>query len=449
MKPEKPDLSRRAFIESIAAAGAVAVSACASAPKAQPQAAPAGPAAAAVTPKAPDGRPLRAGLIGCGGRGCGAAANFLDAGPNLQVTALADVFPDRIAEARQLLKQERGQDIPESRCFVGFDAYQKLLETDVDVVLHATPPHFRPVHMKAVVDARKHLFMEKPVSVDVPGAKTVMQEAERAAGLGLSIMTGTQLRRDLQRMEVQKRVRGGMIGDLRSLRVIRNQGALWYRVPQPGWSEMEYMIRDWVNWQWLSGDIIVEQHIHHLDAVLWVLGTPPASAVGMGAHVRRRTGDQYDFFSVDYGFDGGVHMHTTIRQLNGCANEREETFIGTKGTASLEGVIYDLAGKPVWRYEGPMNNALVQEHVDWVTAIRTDKPINTAKETALSTLMAVMGRDSAYTGKAISWTDLMASTARLGPAQYAWGPVPMPDSAPLAGVENGPPLNAATAPAQP
>jgi len=442
MKPDNTDISRRVFVGSLAAAGAAAVSACASASAPRAQTTPAVPALQTLQPKAPDGAVLRAGLIGCGGRGRGAAVNFLDAGPNLQITALADVFPDRLADARRVLKNQRGQDIPESRCFAGFDAYQKLLDSGVDVVLHATPPHFRPMHMAAVVDARKHLFIEKPVSVDVPGAMAVMQSAERAATLGLSVMTGTQLRRELPRMEVHRRVRDGAIGEIRSVRAIRNQGALWYRVPQPGWSDMEYMIRDWVNWAWLSGDIIVEQHIHHLDAILWVLGKTPAKAVGMGAHMRRRTGDQYDFFSVDYEFDDGVHMHSTIRQLNGCANVREETFIGTKGTASLDGEIYDLAGKPVWKYDGPVNVALVQEHVDWVTSIRTGKPVNTVKETALATLMAIMGRDSAYSGKAVAWDELLASTTRLGPSEYAWGPVPLTPAAPVAGLESGPPLNA-------
>jgi predicted dehydrogenase len=271
-----------------------------------------------------------------------------------------------------------------------------------------------------------------------------MKVAERAASLGLSIVTGTQLRRELPRIEVWRRVRDGAIGDIRSLRAIRNQGALWYRVPQPGWSDMEYMIRDWVNWTWLSGDIIVEQHIHHLDAMLWVLGKTPVNAIGMGAHVRRRTGDQYDFFSIDYEFDNGVHMHSTIRQLNGCANVREEVLVGTKGSATLDGVIYDLAGKPVWTYQGPENNALVQEHVDWVTSIRTDRPVNTARETALATLIAIMGRDSAYTGKAVSWEELLASSARLGPSEYALGPVPLKPAAPVAGQDNGPPLNATT-----
>lgn len=428
------------FLGSLAAA---AVSACASGAKKAPAAAPAPSPqrAARVTPKAPDGPLLKAGLIGCGGRGRGAAVNFLDAGPNLQIVALADVFPDRVAEARRLLKEHRGQDIPESHCFTGFDAWQKLLESGVDVVLHATPPHFRPLHATAIIDARKHLFMEKPVSVDVPGAKAIMDAADRAASLGLSIMTGTQLRRELPRMAVRQRVLGGAIGEVRAIRAIRNQGALWHREPRPGWSDMEYMIRDWVNWAWLSGDIIVEQHIHHLDAMLWITGKTPMKAVGMGARARRRTGDQYDFFSIDYTFDDGVHMHSTIRQLNGCANERQEVLVGTKGTADLDGVIHDLAGREVWRYDGPLNNALVQEHVDWITAIRGERPVNTARETALSTLMAIQGRDSAYTGKAVSWDDLLNSTTRLGPVEYAFGPVPLKAAAPVPGVEQGPPLD--------
>jgi myo-inositol 2-dehydrogenase/D-chiro-inositol 1-dehydrogenase len=440
MKPRTFDISRRRFMESVAAAGAAAVTVSATSGAVGAQGGSGSSSQEKRTSQAPDGPVLKAGLIGCGGRGRGAAVNFLSAGPNLQITALADVFPDRVAFARQLLNDQRGQQIPESRCFTGFDSHQKLLDSGVDLVLHATPPHFRPMHMAAVVDARKHLFMEKPVSVDVPGARAVMQTAERAASLGLSIMTGTQLRRDLARVATFERIRGGAIGDIRSLRAIRNQGPLWYRTPQPGWSDMEYMIRDWVNWAWLSGDIIVEQHIHHLDAMLWVLGKTPVKATGMGAHARRRTGDQYDFFSIDYEYDDGVHMHSTIRQLNGCANERQEVIVGTKGSANLDGVIQDLKGRQTWKYDGPVNDPLVEEHVDWVTAIRTNKPINTAKETALATFMAVMGRDSAYSGKAITWEDLLASTARLGPTEYALGPVALKPEAPVPGVDQGPPL---------
>jgi myo-inositol 2-dehydrogenase/D-chiro-inositol 1-dehydrogenase len=444
MKRVKSDISRRAFIGSVAAAGAAAMSACASASTPRAQLAPAQGTPENATVKAPDGPVLKAGLIGCGGRGRGAAQNFLDAGPNLQIVALADLFADRVSEGRRLLNEKHGQQIDESKCFTGFDAYQKLIDSGVDVVIHATPPHFRPMHMKAAIDARKHLFMEKPVAVDVPGAKAVMETAEQASTHGLSIVTGTQLRRDLARIEIYKRVRDGAIGDIRALRAIRNQGALWYRTPQPGWSDMEYMVRDWVNWTWLSGDIIVEQHIHHLDAMLWVLGKTPVKATGMGAHARRPTGDQYDFFSIDYEYDDGVHMHSTIRQLNGCANERQEVIIGTKGSASFDGMIYDLAGKRVWKYEGPANDPLVQEHADWVTSIRTGKPVNTAKETALATLIAIMGRDSAYTGKAVTWEDLLASTNRLGPTEYALGPLPFKPEAPVPGVNPGPPLTTTT-----
>jgi myo-inositol 2-dehydrogenase/D-chiro-inositol 1-dehydrogenase len=436
VRRDKPGVSRRAFIHTVAAAGAASTAAL------RARAELAQPGQQRVTAKAADGRPLRAGLIGCGGRGCGAAVNFVESGPNLKIAALADVFPDRVADAQKLLKEHTGQEVPTDRCFTGFDAFQKLLATDVDVILHATPPHFRPAHMVAAVAAKKHMFLEKPLAVDVPGARLVMEQAERAASLGLSIMTGTQLRRELNRIEVTKRIRDGAIGDVRALRAIRLQGALWYRTPEPGWSEMEYMLRDWVNWAWLSGDNIVEQHIHHLDAMYWLLGKTPLNAAGMGAHVRRKTGDQYDFFTVDYKFDGGVHLQSAIRQLNGCASVREEIIVGTKGTASLDGAIFDLAGKQTWKYDGPMNNGLIQEHADWVTAIRTEKPVNTAKETALATLIAIMGRDSAYSGKAITWDELMTSTTRLGPTEYTLGKVNMKAEAPVSGVDHGPPLNA-------
>src|SRR5437763_7759563 len=254
MKTKETGLARREFMGSVVALGAAAVSGCALPAKraarrtqAQPQPGATQQTSPPVIVKAPDGPLLKAGLIGCGGRGRGAALNFLDAGPHLAIAALADVFPDRVDAARRLLK-DHGQDIPESRCFVGFDAYQKLLDTDVDLVLNATPPHFRPTHFAAAVDARKHVFLEKPIAVDVPGVQAVMATADRAQSLGLCVVTGTQLRRDLTRIEVRKRVRDGAIGDIQAVRAFRNQGALWYRVQQSGWSDMEYMLRDWVNW---------------------------------------------------------------------------------------------------------------------------------------------------------------------------------------------------------
>jgi myo-inositol 2-dehydrogenase / D-chiro-inositol 1-dehydrogenase len=426
-------VNRRDFLGSVAAISAGVV---ASASAARPQA----PSRETLGPAhAPDGRALKTGLIGCGGRGRGAMINHLDAASGLQITALADVFPDRVAAAREQLKKEKGIDVPESRCFTGFDAHLKLIDSGVDVVLHCTPPHFRPAHFAAAVAAGKHSFLEKPIAVDPTGVRAVLATAEQAAAKGLSVMTGTQLRREAPRIEVRNRVLDGAIGDVLSVRAFRNQGALWYRTRQDGWSDMEWMIRDWVNWNWLSGDHIVEQHIHHLDGMIWVMGKAPVKAVGMGSRVRRQTGDQYDFFSVDYTFDNGVHMHSTIRQVSGCANLRDETLVGTRGSASLDqGAILDRNGKVVWKFEGDAPDSLVQEHADFVRAIRSGTPVNTAKDTAIATLVAIMGRESAYTGKAVLYDELMASTMRLGPETYALGPVNIPAVPPLAGQESAP-----------
>ena len=424
MKPAGFDLDRRSFLGTVGAAGAVALARRAASAQAGPE---------MVTPKAPDGQVLRAGLVGCGGRGTGAAQNFLESASNLKIVALADVFPDRIAEARKRLAKS-GQDIPESRCFVGFDAVNKLLNSGVDIMLNATPPHFRPAHFALAVEAGKNCFLEKPISVDAPGARSVSETAKKAKEKGLSVVTGTQMRYDNARIETQRRVAGGEIGDIVALRTFRNQGALWYREREPQWSDMEYMIRDWVNWIWLSGDHIVEQHIHHLDQALWFAGAHPVKAVGMGGRARRMTGDQYDFFSIDYEFPNRVHMHSTIRQLNGCANVREEIVVGTKGIANTDGTILDLKGNVIWRYEGPRNNFIVSEHVALVTAIRTGKPINTTEATVESTLMAIMGRDSAYSGKEVTWDGLLASTTRLGPTEYALGPVAIRAEVPVPGV---------------
>ena len=419
---------RRDFLGMVAAAGV--------APLAEPQLDRRRTTEPTATVRAPEGRALTAGLVGCGGRGCGAAVNFLDSGPNLRLTALADVFPDKVSQARTLLRERASQEIPDARAFVGFDAYQQLIASGVDVVLLATPPHFRPAHFAAAVAAGKHTFLEKPLAVDGPGVRDVLATAKLAESKGLSVMTGTQLRRQRSRIETRRRVLGGEIGDIVAMRAFRNQGALWHREREPQWSDMEAMIRDWVNWTWLSGDHIVEQHIHHLDAILWVFGKPPARATGMGARMRRPTGDQYDFFSVDYAFDPDVHLHSTIRQISGCANVRDETVVGTKGIANLSGSMADLSGREVWRFEGPEVDPLVQEHADLVTAIRTGTPINTTDATAHSTLMTIMGRDSAYSGKTVTWAEALQSTERLGPTTYSMGPVTLPSIAPVPGSDS-------------
>jgi myo-inositol 2-dehydrogenase/D-chiro-inositol 1-dehydrogenase len=390
--------------------------------------------------KAPDGPMLKAGLVGCGGRGTGAAQDFLKAGPNLQITALADVFADRVQDTRKTLQEKANQKITDDQCFVGFDAYKKLIASGVDIVILATPPHFRPEHLDAAVDAKKHVFMEKPVAVDPVGARSVMASGEKAKSFNLSIVAGTQRRHQREYIETQSRVANGAIGKITSVRVYWNQSQLWYRERQKGWSDMEAMIRDWVNWGWLSGDHIVEQHVHNLDVAQWFLGTTPAKAVGMGYRVRRVTGDQYDFFCIDFAVNDEVHIQSTCRQVDGCINNVSEYVVGTEGSTNCKDTIFDKEGKIVWQYQEPGKepgksafNPYEQEHVDLVTAIRTNQPINEASNVAKSTLMAIMGRISAYTGQLVTWDQMMQSNLRLGPKEYALGPVDIKAEVPVPG----------------
>ena len=402
-------LTRRGFIQTSVAAAAAAHTVL------RVRAAP-----AAV----PEGPPLKAGLVGCGGRGTGAAENILSSAPDIRITALADVFQDRLDSARKALS-ERGQEIPDSRCFVGFDAYKKLIDTDVDVVLLATPPHFRSTHFAAAVEAKKHVFMEKPVAVDPAGVRSVLATGEKAKELGLSVVAGTQRRHKRSYIETYKRIADGAIGEIVAARCYWNQSQLWYKERDPKWSDMEWMIRDWVNWTWLSGDHIVEQHVHNIDVINWFTGKHPVKAVGMGARMRRVTGDQYDFFAIDFEFDGGLHLQSMCRQINGCANNVSEFIVGTKGATNCANKIFNPDGSVAWTYEGPKEQEYVEEHTDLVESIRTGKPINEARNVAESTMTAIMGRISAYSGKEASWDELMGADLRLGPTEYAWGPVTM------------------------
>lgn len=303
--------------------------------------------------KAPNGPKLKAGLIGCGGRGTGAAVNFLDAGSNLEITALADVFDDKIKQCRKELKKKRNVEIPEKNCFVGFDAYEKLIDSGVDVIIHATPPFFRPQHFDTAVKARKHVFMEKPVSVDPAGTRQIMATAKKAEALGLSVVTGTLFRHANDYISVYKQVRQGAIGEIVSANSYYNTTALWYRNPKADWSEMEYMIRDWVNWCWLSGDHIVEQNVHRIDNVLWFMDKHPVKALGFGSRMRRKTGDQYDNFSIDFVFDDNVHYHNMCRQINGTTRNISDHIVGTDGSTNLANTIWNTDGTTRFQYDYP------------------------------------------------------------------------------------------------
>jgi len=396
--------------------------------------------------KAPDGQVLKAGLIGCGGRGTGAAINYLDAGPNLQITALGDVFRDRLDQCREQLKKEKNVEIADEKCFVGFDSYEKVIDSGVDVVLLCTPPHFRPVHVAAAVNAGKHIFMEKPIAVDPVGARSVMVSAARAKEKGLCIISGTIRRVQKDFVETWRRVANGEIGEIVSAHITRNGGSLWVIQRQPGWTDMEYMLRNWANFCWLSGDHIVEQFIHEVDVMNWYLGKIPVKAMGWGGRQRRVTGDQYDFFSIEYVYDNGMHTHCAARQITGCSNLTEQFIVGTKGFANARGMIYNLKGEEIWKYPQPeegstdetwkVTDPYVQEHINLITGIRRGNAISDAEAQINSTLITIMGRMSAYTGKDVTWEEVMNSDLYLGPKTYEFGPVPgIPETPPVIGAE--------------
>ncbi|MCL3780356.1 twin-arginine translocation signal domain-containing protein [Prolixibacteraceae bacterium JC049] len=444
---EKEGLSRRGFLgkaAAISAVGAVGVSALVSSCSNKAAKKTVELNLPPLLDRAPDGPVLKAGLVGCGGRGTGAALNFIEAGPNLQVVALGDVFEDRLQGARKKIKKKTGQEIADEKCFVGFDAIEKVIDAGVDVVILATPPKFRPEMFEAAVKARKHVFMEKPVAVDAVGARSIMGTAKKAEALGLCVVTGTQRRHQRDYIEVYKQVANGAIGDIVSANCYWNGGKLWHRDPKAEWSEMEYMIRNWVNWCWLSGDHIVEQHVHNIDVINWFTGKHPVKAVGFGSRQRRVTGDQFDNFSIDFVLDNGVHVHSMCRQVNGCKNNVSEYVRGTKGYSNCRNTIWTPDGAESYKYPYPVNangerarnvkiSPYVQEHIDLVTAIRTGKPINEAENTAIATMVAIMGRVSAYTGKEVTYDQMMNSDMLLGPKVYALGNVDIPKDIPVAG----------------
>ena len=435
MSTNGSDLSRRMFLGTAMAAGAIAAS-CGNTtstvsstrgnitiPK--------------LNDKAPDGPLLKAGLIGCGGRGRGAAVNFLKAGPNLRITALADIFQDRIDEALKEITEKTSQDTPPENLFTGFDAFQKVIDSGVDIILLATPPHFRPEHFAAAVKANKHVFTEKPVAVDPVGIKSVLESAGQAKTKNLSVVTGTQRHHQKPYVEILKRVVGGEIGDIVAARCYWNMGQLWFKPRQEGWTDMEWMIRDWVNWCWLSGDHIVEQHVHNIDVIAWFTGMHPVKAVGFGSRQRRVTGDQFDNFAVDYEYENGMHLASMCRQIDGCVNNVSEFIVGTKGSTNCANTIFKPDGSIMYTIPkeelDKAANPYDQEHIDFVTSIRQVEPLNEAQLTAESTLTGIMGRISAYTGAETTWKEMMDSTLRLGPTTYALGPVDMQATVPVPG----------------
>ena len=372
---------------------------------------------------------LRIGVIGCGGRGTGAAINCLEAAEGIEIVALGDLVPDRIESSYRKL-MEKFPDrvrVPAGNRFTGFDNHLKVCALpEVNLIVTAAPPGFRPIHLKAAVEAGKHVFMEKPVAVDPAGVRSVIASSEAAAAKGLAVVAGTQRRHQKSYLELMRRIQDGQIGEIVGAQCYWNQGDLWVKLPEPGMSEMEWQCRNWLYFTWTSGDHIVEQHVHNIDVVNWAIGALPKNIVGMGGREVRKApeyGNIYDHFAVEFEYPNGVRVASYCRQTEGCADRVEERIIGTKGTAFGYG---EIKGEKPWTFEGPEPDPYVQEHADLVASIRAGTPLNEGRRIAESTMCAIIGRMSAYTGRAISWDWAMnASKLDLSPARYEFGPNPV------------------------
>jgi predicted dehydrogenase len=418
---KKPEISRRDFIRASAAASLAAATFDSSR------------VFAAASDK------LRVGLIGCGGRGTGAAKDCVKSSDNVEIVAMGDAFGDRLDKSLAKLSREIDDKVTVTgdTSFKGFDAYKKVLGCDIDMVILATPPHFRPVQLKAAIEAGKHVFMEKPVAVDPVGVRSVIATSELAEQKGLGIVAGTQRRHQAHYLEIMKRIHNGDIGEIVAGQCYWNQDGLWVDAAAKnwkkrqalGWSDMEWQCRTWLFFTWLSGDHIVEQHVHNIDVINWAIGTHPVQCLGMGGREVRtgpEFGNVFDHFAVEYEYPNGARVLSMCRQTEGCTNRISESVVGTKGSAYTDGSNASIEGPNAYKYEGKSPSPYVQEHADLIASIRQGKPLNEGRRIAESTLTAIMGRMSAYTGRALKWDWAMnASKLDLTPPSYEFGDLPV------------------------
>lgn len=374
---------------------------------------------------------LRIGLIGCGGRGTGAASQALAADKNVRLVAMGDAFSHRLQSSLETLHKQNEiaakLDVPADRWFVGFDAYKRVIEHS-DVVLLATPPHFRPMHIKAAVDAGKHIFAEKPIAVDSPGVRSVLASCELARQKKLAVVSGLAMRYSYAFRETIQRIHDGALGPLRSLQANDFRGPLWVKPRQPGWSDMEYHMHNWYYFTWLSGDFNVEQHVHMLDLCSWVMKDEyPVRAYGIGGR-QVRTGPEYgniyDHHAVIYEYANGQKLFANCRQQAGCMNDIGTYVMGAKGTATLSGRILEIETDTKWAYRGQRNNQSQTEHDELFASIRKGEPINNGDYMSKSTLLAIMGRMATYTGQTITWDQAYNSQEDLSPERYDWDAQP-------------------------
>ncbi|MBN2021228.1 MAG: Gfo/Idh/MocA family oxidoreductase [Pirellulales bacterium] len=377
---------------------------------------------------------LKVALIGCGGRGNGAAHDCLGSCPNTKLVAVADAFADNAQNSAKGLKEAFGDrvDLPSERVFSGFDAYQKAIDCGVDMVLLATPPGFRPIHYKAAIEAGKHVFMEKPCCVDAPGFRSLMDTNKLADEKSLKVGVGLQRHHQQSYIETLKRIQDGAIGDIGFFRVYWNGGGLWNNRRQPNQTEMEYQMRNWYYFVWLCGDHICEQHVHNMDIANWVKGAHPVEANGMGGREVRKFGPDgdfgqiYDHHVVEFTYADGTKMFSQCRHINNAWSEVREFAHGTKGLADCSGRI---EGENKWRFRKEGSNPYTQEHVDLMDAILNNKKYNEGYHGATSSMTAVLGRMATYSGKIVKWDDAVAKGPDEMPKTYAWdaNPPVLPD----------------------
>ncbi len=385
---------------------------------------------------------LKVGLVGCGGRGTGAAAQTLTADANTQLVAMADAFQDELrGSLSTLLKTDVADrvNVPPEQMFDGLDAYEKLLQTDVDIVLLATPPQFRPLHLKACIDAGKHVFAEKPVAVDATGVRSVLETTELARQKNLTIVSGLCWRYEPGMQETIARLQDGAIGDLTYLQSIRYSAGVEKRQPRdPGWTDMQHQIRNWYYYTWLSGDFNVEQFVHEMDKMSWLIGDYPVRCLSTGGR-ETRTGDEYgnifDHFATIFEYANGVRYYATTRHQRGCDNEFRDMAVGSNGSCEMmRFLIKDRAGETTWRRKEDRADMHQLEHDAMYAALRKGEIINNGEYMAKSTLLGIMARESAYTGKTLTWEQMLNSQQDLRPSGYTWDATPPESKVAVPGV---------------
>ena len=370
---------------------------------------------------------LKACLIGCGGRGTGAATNFLNVPDRVKLVALADIFEDRLQNCyKQLSDGKKNKhvdkvDLPKDRLFVGLDAYQKAIDCGVDIVIMATPPGLRPPIYKAAIEAGKHVFTEKPLCTDAAGFRSLMKSNKLAEEKGLKVGVGLQRHHEPRYIETIERIQGGAIGKLSFLRAYWNMGNIWTKPREDWMNELQYQVRNWQYFFYFGGDHIVEQHVHNLDVCNWVMKGHPVEVNGMGGRQRRDEFDNmgmiYDHHFVEYTYADGTKMFSQCRQMPGCWNQVSEWAHGSEGTADCSGTI---SGESAWKFRGDKPNPYDQEHVDLVKAIRNDEKYHEGWHGATSTFTAVLGRMATYSGKTVTWDEAVQKGPRSAPELTSW-----------------------------